>query len=250
MALSKRRLLLTAVQAEAGILMKRKTAALAAALLIAALYLFFNPGTLAPATGSLGIGGIQSVYDKTSVVAVEPLNYSYVAVNMATGDSLKVDMDANPGGLDVLLLNQGNFSSWVSSKGGSFDTYPQSALRVSNYSFAFTSSEPSQAFYILLVSHSASQISDALMHIQVTRTSDYSGTLFPLLFGLIGVVLMAYAFAGRRTGDGASRSAQQPPSLGQAQGVSAGSASPFCRHCGAALEPGNAFCPSCNRSQN
>lgn len=225
--------------------MRKRLAGLGVLLLLLALLTYLYPSTVSPLSASLGQTSVSTVLDKTNVISIQPEGSSSYFTNLSNGDSLAASMTTNPGNVDVLLMNQENFNLWNSSSRGSYSTYPQSALHVSNYSFTFTNSEQKQDFYVVLVSHSSAERTSVLLHVVVTRPSQVSLLLFPIIFGALGVVVLLVARGG-----GARRpSAPSGRMQSQSQKVQ-GSQGDFCRHCGVALSPGAQFCPSCNRSQS
>lgn len=223
--------------------MKKRTAALAATLLLLALFLFSNPAVAEMLVSNLGITSTETTYDRVSVVSIGPLNDSFFSTKLTPGSSLSVSLRANPGDIDVLLMNQGNFTLWGHGNGGSYSTYPQSRLAVSNYSFVFANEEEEGQYYVILISHSPDQATQVLAHMVVTSPSQLGALILPLLLGSIGAVMMGYAVVGRR--QGATKAGSARPS-GKAV---PSSPSAFCPHCGVALEPGVSFCPSCGRSR-
>jgi len=226
--------------------MRRRTAAVGALLLVVAVYLYFNPSLTAPVSNSLGQMSTDNVYSYNSVVRVAPENFSYYPANLTSGDTLVVSLTSNPGNIDVLLMNQGNYSLWSSGNGVSFSTYPESALKVSNYSFSFTNNEKTQTFFIVFVSHSTASTA-VLLNTAATKPSEESILLVPFLVGFVGLVVLTVAFRGGGTkdeGEEDERTQQQTAQVSQAAPQV-----PNCRHCGAVLEPGNQFCPSCHKSQ-
>ncbi|MDG6901413.1 MAG: zinc ribbon domain-containing protein [Nitrososphaerota archaeon] len=228
--------------------MRRKTSLVGALLIVVALFLYVSPSVTAPLSPYLGQSSVDTVFDRNSVTPVAPLNYSFYGVNLTAGDSLTVSLTTNPGNIDVLLMNQGNFSLWSSGGKVSYSTYPESILHVSNYSFSFTNDGKPQEFFVVLVSHSSTEETTVLLHAVGTRPSQVSLLLFPFVFGLIGVVVLGLGLRG-----GGKKVKTQPRTVAQAappaQAGLARVQSEFCRHCGAALHPGSQFCPSCNKSQ-
>jgi hypothetical protein len=217
--------------------------------LVLAAFLYLNPTLTSTLTSNLGAVGTETAYDRTRVVSIAPQNYSYVDAKLAPGDSLAVSLTSNPGNIDVLIMNQGNFSLWSQGGRGSYSTYPQSLLHVSNYSFVFKNEEASQTFFVVLVSHSSSQETETLVHAVVTRPSQLAPLLFPLLFCLVGAAVLGLAARGGRKASGKPDSKHPAVRSPSAEPTHASTAVPRCRHCGATLVPGSAFCPSCGRSQ-
>jgi len=228
--------------------LRRTISAVGALLIIAAVFLYLNPSLNIPLSANLGQVGTETVFDRNVVVPIAPQGYSNYSVNLLTGDTLSVSLTTNPGNIDVLLMNQGNFSLWSSSTRGAYSTYPESHLQVSNYSFTFTSSEKPQDFYLVLVSHSTAP-TEVLLQATGTRPSQEALLLFPLIFGLVGIVVLAVGLRGGGK-KGAEQTQAAPTS--QSRPTPATQTQPqslFCRHCGAALKAGSQFCPACNKSQ-
>lgn len=228
--------------------MRKKTAILGALLIAAAAYLYVTPSLTSPLAASLGQTGTDTVFDKNSVIPVSPQNSSFYEANLTKGESLVVTLMTNPGNIDVLLMNQGNFSLWSSGSAVSYSTYPESALHVSNYSFTFTNDERSQDFFVVFVSHSAAEPTEVLLHAKGTRPSQASLLVFPVVIGLVGFAVLGFAArgGGRR---GARRVGGEGGSSRPAEAAQAHVQVNACRHCGAALTPGSQFCPVCSKSQ-
>ena len=229
--------------------MKRKTTALASIILIAGLYLFYSPGATSAMDSSLGIAVTQVVYDRTSVVVVAPQNYSFVSAKLQQGDSLNVVLTANPGNVDVLLMNQGNFSEWASSRGGSYGSYSQSALHVSNYTFSFIDTESTQLFYVVFLSHASNDVTTVLVHTVIERASYYFALLLSLTLCAVGAILLGYGLLSGRSKQGQAHVGIPAVSPPEPRATFAETGPSLCRHCGAALMPGDSFCSSCGKSQ-
>lgn len=201
-----------------------------------------------PLSSSLGQMGTETVFSTDKVIPIAPQSYGNYNASLMTGDTLAVTLTSNPGGIDVLLMNQGNFSLWSSSSKGSYFTYPESHLQVSNYSFTFTSSEKTQEFYVVLVSHSTTP-TEVLLQATSTRPSEESLLLFPLVSGFVGIVLLWAGVRGGGKSEGAQKKGAAATQAPPTQASPSKAEGEFCRHCGAALRPGSQFCPACNRSQ-
>ena len=219
-----------------------------AALLVVAIFLYFNTSLTIPFATLLGSSGTDMTFDRNNVIIIPPQSSSNYSASLANGDTLSVSLSTHPGNIDVLLMNQGNFSLWSSAARSSYSTYPESVLNVSNYTFTFTNQEKNQTFYLVAVSHSANDTTDVLLHAVGTRPSQAALLLLPILFGLVGILVLG---VGLRGGGGTGK---KTPSRTESAAPAVQAAKPvpqigICRHCGAALEPGSDFCPSCNRSQ-
>ena len=225
--------------------MKRRVAAFGALLLVLALYLATNPLESQALAGSVGLNGSTVVVDQTRVMTVDALNSSYFGEAIPSGGSLTVSLVADPGGIDVLVLNQGNFSLWAQGGGGSYSTYAQSRLDVSNYSFAFAPARGG-TYFVVLVSHQRSASTQALVRYSVTAPSYALAFLVPSSLGAVGILALALSLWSR---GGKALPAQAQPRAPAADGPPAEPAAPSCAHCGSPLQPGSAFCPGCGRSQ-
>jgi hypothetical protein len=229
--------------------MKRRLAALAAILLIIALYLAANPTTSDMLTSSMGVTNYQTNYDRTDVLSVRPLNYSFFETSLTPGGTLGVSLSANPGNVDVLVMNQGNFSLWARGGEIGYSTYPQSRLGMANYSFVF-GSQSTGNFYVILVSHSTDQTTQVIVHRVVTSPSQFESLFLPLVLGLVGVILLGFARRRTRKKGNATKQPAGPGPSPAADEPAAPAADKFCKHCGAAFESGAAFCPSCGKAQD
>ena len=224
--------------------MRRKTLAVGAFLLILAAYTYLNPALTSPISSSLGSVSTDTVFSQNNVVPVAPQNFSYYKANLTKGYSLVVSLATNPGNVDVLLMNQGNFSLWSSNNGVSAATYPVSKLHVANYSFTFTNNERSQVFFVVLVSHSVNETTEVLLSTTATRPSQTALLLFPLLLGFLGVVIFGYGLGGggkkEKQAEKGKTTPKPTPKVDQ---------TPRCKICGSTLKPGSQFCPNCGKSQ-
>ena len=216
--------------------------------MIVGLFLYFNASLTIPMVALLGSSGTATVFDRNIVVPIAPQNYSFYDANLTTGDTLAVTLTTHPGNIDVLLMNQGNFSLYSSGAKVSYPTYSESSLNVSSYSFSFTNNERSQTFYVVLVSHASSEPTEVLLHATGSRPSQSALLLFPVVFGLAGVVVIGVALRGGGA-KGGKKANPKAPAAQAAQSSLPKARSDICRHCGAALKAGSDFCPSCNKSQ-
>jgi len=228
--------------------LRKKTSAVGAVLILAALFLYFSTSVTLPMVALLGPSGTDTVFDKNIVIPIAPQNYSFYDANLTNGDTLAVSLTTHPGNIDVLLMNQGNFSLWSSGAKVSYPTYSESSLNVSSYSFSFTNAEKTQTFYVVLVSHTPSESTEVLLQAIATRPSQSALLLFPALFGLAGVVVLGVGLRGGGA-KGVEKAKPQGPAARPAEAAQPKPRSEFCRHCGAALKAGSDFCPSCNKSQ-
>ena len=229
--------------------MRKKTAAIGAILIILAAYLYVSPSITSPISASLGQVSTDTVFQHNSVIPIAPQNYSYYEANLTQGDSLVVTLTTNPSNVDVLIMNQGNFSLWASGKAVAYSTYPESVLHVSNYSFTFTNSEKSQNFYVVLVSHSASEPTEVLLQATGTRPSQFAILLFPVLVGFVGLIVLYVGLRGGGPKDAKQDRKGKAKPTSTAASVQARPLAATCVHCGAELKPGSQFCPVCNKSQ-
>lgn len=229
--------------------MKRRLAAVGAVLLILALYLAVSPITSDMLASTMGVTNYQTNYDRTDVLSVRPLNYSYFETTLTPGGTLGLSLSANPGDIDVLVMNQGNFSLWTRGGGTAYSTYPQSRLGVSNYSLTFESQSTGN-YYIILVSHSTDQVTQVIVHRTVTSPSQFENFFLPIILGLVGVVLLGFASRRKKKKADAVEPPASPAPTAAAEEAAPQTADKFCSHCGAAFEAGAAFCPSCGKAQD
>ena len=227
--------------------MRRKTSTLGAVLLLIGIFLYFNAPLMVPLTTYLGSSGTDTVFDRNNVVIIPPQGSSSFNATLANGDTLSVALTTHPGNIDVLLMNQGNFSLWSASARSSYSTYSESVLDVSDYTFVFTNAEKNQTFYLVLVSHSSNDTTEVLLHAIGTRPSESALLLFPATFGLVGILVLGVGLRGGGSKKEAAAKTAGPAA--QARNSQPTSQAGVCRHCGAALKPGSNFCPSCNKSQ-
>ncbi len=186
----------------------------------------------------------------TYVVRIAPDNYSSVKYSVSQGTELTVKMGSGQQAVDFFLMNPGNFSVWSQGATNSAQVYPQSLLDVRNYTFVLPSADQPRVYYLVFVSRSTTYSADVLLDVFQKDTGAFS-TLLPLPIALFlsGAVLTAYGVRGGRKEEPAEVEAAAPPAgLGGWQEL-LGMGGPRCKFCGAALQEGASFCPSCKRSQ-
>ena len=100
--------------------MRKRLALLGVLLLLAAALIYVYPSIASPISSGLGQNAISVVLDSTNVISIAPQGSNFYAANMSGGDTLAVSLTTNPGNVDVLLMNRGNFSLWSEGSKGSY----------------------------------------------------------------------------------------------------------------------------------
>lgn len=216
-------------------------------VLLLGVYLVFDLGPLLTASGFVGVSNQQTVYDANLVVPVRPSGYNNVSVELTPQDTLNASMHSNPGGIDFLLMNQGNFSNYAENNGSLYHVYTQSHLNISYYSFVLNDVGYNGKLYLVFVSHSqvSSGNTDVLLHVTVIRTFVPSRLQYvPMGIAVVGVALIAYgAIAGQK-----KKIVREIPTP-QSQDTSKEDSKVPCRFCGSPIDRSALFCPSCKKSQ-
>jgi hypothetical protein len=209
-------------------------------LLILGAYLVFSAPTYNSFSLAVGLSNNQVVLDRTSVFPLRGSNYSSIQIALTPDENLSATIQSNPSGIDFLLTNAGNYSLLSERNNSAYQVYSQSRLGIGNYSFSFATSNPGN-YYLVFVSHATS--TDVLVHISVTRTTVSSTSAYvPILIVLAGVVLIAFGSILRRP--------VVVENISQGIRTQAFPAtSSKCQFCGARIDPGSVFCPSCKKSQ-
>lgn len=218
--------------------------------MILGLYLAFSPPTFAALSYQVGLANQQTTLDKNYVLPLNESNYANLPVVLSPQDNLSVSMQANPGGIDFLFMNSGNYSLWSARNVSSYQVYSQSKLNVTNYSFSFSGYGSNQDYYLVFVSPGGrSGNTDVLLHMVVQSTSSVQEAGYvPFLIMIIGVALIGMGLFTRKKSEKVERGRQvidtlpEPTTIGQ-------SSTPKCQFCGASMNKGTLFCPACKRSQ-
>jgi hypothetical protein len=220
-------------------------------LILALLVSTYFSAYLAQGLNYVGVSNQSPQKEFNQFVHASAGQCSNVPFNLTTTDVMTASVQSNPGGIDVLIMNQGNFTSFEAGNcTGSTGVYPESRFNVTAYTFSFNETEGSGQYHLVfVVPHSASS-ADILVHMSIVRTvTTVEESYLPYFLAVIGIILIGIgmiSFPKRAPPPPRAPPAQQRP---QAPYPAAAPAQVKCRYCGAALSPGQAFCPSCNRSQ-
>ena len=227
--------------------MKLKLLVTGILVVVVGMLFFLFPGVAGELGSGLGLtpAPTQSLY----LVKVAPGNYSYVSYALSANEELSATISASPQAVDFFLLNAGNFSSWAMSGNEPSQIYPQSAFNVTKYAFTFTGSGRNQTYYLLFTSRTSAS-TDVLVRSSLQDSSPGSimATVPAVLVGLGAVLALVGAKVGGTGRDeaGAAREGapRSLPAAEQRTGLGA-----KCRFCGAGLEEGSGFCPSCGKAR-
>jgi len=151
-------------------------------------------------------------------------------------------MQSNPQGVDFLLMDQGNFSEFVSGNQPAVQVYNESRLDVGNYSFSFSHVTTSQNYYLVFKSLSGrNSTTDVMLNMKIlTQSSLFDVSFIPISAAVIGVVLVGFGIVvGKPNRKRSKQEDISVPVRSEAR----------CAFCGATIPRGNVFCPSCKRSQ-
>src|SRR5208283_2312298 len=156
----------------------------------------------------VGVSNQQTVYDNGNTptfVRLGPASYSAINFTMNTNDVMTAAIQANPKGIDVLVMTQGNFSKFRSLN-GSIGSIPVPVyfdeLNVSSYSASFTAPATGN-FSLVLITLQTSVYTDVVVHLSIVRiiTTEEQNYL-PYVVVILGVVLLAFGVLSRPKGAG------------------------------------------------
>ena len=216
------------------------------------VFLLYNPQSLSSFGSYAGLSTSQVTFDKSSFVRVGESNYSYIPVTVTPHDTLSVQIQSDPPGVDFLLMDSGNFSVLESGNSNSYSVYSQSRLNVQYYSFSMTQPFSNERYYLVFFDPATNTTSSALVLLTiVTKGSLHVSESTPAIIVAVGLVILGI---GKITSRKAPRIVhKEPPPLAKTvsstPASSTGLSPGVCRYCGAALKPDSPFCPSCQKSQ-
>lgn len=227
--------------------MRRLFAVLGVIFLILGATLAIDSAIVQTASVVIGFSTQETVLDTGSrLYLVKPSGYTNVTLSLTSDDTLTAMVQANPSGIDLLLMNPGNFSNYASNSGSFYSIYPQSKFGLSNYSFTFNETGYSGNLVFVFVSHlpSSGGNTDVRFRANVVTTNTPSVLNYvPIGAAIFGLFLLALGlltgFTGRKSGAQENQSAQSSRNLVGSK----------CRFCGADLNPNSVFCPACKKSQ-
>jgi hypothetical protein len=220
--------------------------ALGVLLVAIGAFVFASPGILSPSS---------TVYDHTLLVRVAPGNYSYVQTALGPQQTLRVALSSSPEGVDFFLMNSSSLSAWTSGKNEPSNVYPQSELDARNYSFVVTATGTSKDYSLVFISRSSNMSTSVLLHLVITQeTSITERVIVPLVIVAFGVALALFGATRGKKAVKEPAQAEEPQGGGLlglfgATSVESRPVVGTCRRCGAGLEEGALFCPSCGTSQ-
>jgi len=210
-------------------------------VVIGGLILFF-PNVLTPPT---------QVYDHTYLLRVAPGNYSSVQVTVEPQQTLLGTIASGPDTVDFFLMNHGNFTAWTTRGSPPSQVYPQSKFGILNYTFTVAGSGSSVDYVIVLSSRSSNGTTNALVNLVLDNGAGNLESLYaPLGFIIAGVAIAALGATRKGEPEPEPPKAEEKPTglLGLLSGIGSTAPTPTCRYCGAEIQEGAAFCPSCHKS--
>ncbi len=155
----------------------------------------------------VGVSNQQTVFDNGNTPYPSEqwgrLNNYGINFTMKSNDVMAATIQANPKGIDVLVMNQGNFSKFESLNGGtgSVYIYPESEFNVSSTSVSFTAPVPGN--YSLVFRTPQAIGADVEVHLTITRTvTTEDQNYLPYVIVLIGIILLAIGVLSRPKGAG------------------------------------------------
>ncbi len=232
--------------------MRYKIAIPGLVLLILGVVLFVSPGLVGELGSGLGFGP-TTTGSTTYFVHVSPGNYSYVDYALNPNEQLAARVTTGQQAIDFFLMNEGNFTAWAGGGTQPNQVYPQSSLNVKNYTFLLPGSDHSQDYFMVFVSRTNASTTDVILRLTLEDTSAVSTFAFAPI-ALVGAgAILAVLGVGTGRGQGSASEAagidEGPPAALSGWGSLLGMAGPKCKYCGAALDEGSSFCPSCKKSQ-
>ena len=208
-------------------------------LLVVGAYFAYSPSTLKQVSNDLGFSTTQNNVDRTVLVSVSPDNYSSFPVTLSSQETMRATLTSNPRGTDVLIMDQGNYTDFVTRNGSFVGIDPASLVNVSTYTLVFKPTSADGNYYLVFRNPQTSGTTDVLVHLVVsspTLSSSYSSAI-PIIAALVGLLFVAIGVLSRR---------KTSPNV-KAKSISKGE--PVCRYCSTTMKQGEMFCPSCKKSQ-
>jgi len=191
--------------------------------------------------------------DHSKLVRVAPGNYSYFQATLSPQQTLTVSISSSPQAVDFFVMNSSEFATWNSRGNPPADVYPQySKLNATNYSFTTSTASKAENLTLVFLSRSLSAPNNVLVHLVIdTQTTFLQANEVPILILVCGIALILFGATRKdKVVVEPAEEAPSQPSGGGLAGLLGGSfGGRTCRYCGASVEEGAAFCPSCKRSQ-
>lgn len=205
------------------------------------------PGTLLPP---------NQVSDRTKLVRIAAGNYSSVQVSVGPQETVAVTLSSSPEAVDFFLMNSSDFSTWTARGNPPTNVYPQSSeFNATKYSFSIASTGATKNYTLVFLSRSLNTPNNVLVHLVVDNEADFLQTnVVWIILIACGLGLAVFGATRRK------KVVEEPPEEESSQGggllgLFGGSGDAdrrvagTCRRCGAKLEEGSSFCPSCGMSQ-
>ena len=199
----------------------------------------------------MGVSNQKTVFDSGStLVSLKDSNFT-MPFQMITNDVVSATVQSNPRGIDVFMMYLGN-----SSAGLSKDVIIAHAFNINETSLTFTAT--SNGNYSLVITRGSileGVTPDVIVDLTVTRTFiTTEQNYLPYAVAIVGVVLLAIGVFSRNGTTAAIDQKKQPTPATQSKTITPVSPAPRvtqtkCKYCGAAMKPGQVFCPSCTKSQ-
>jgi len=197
------------------------------------------------------------VSDRTDLVRIAPGNYSALHQAVGPTQSLSVTLTSSPQPVDFFLMNSSNFASWTAKGNPPTDIYPQySKLGATSFSFQVPGAGSPANYTLVFLSTSLSAPNTVEAQLVVdNQVGFFQANLVPIIVLICGIALVA--LGATRKGkveekppeEEVKEASQGSGLMGLFGGGSSQQPGRTCRYCGASVEEGAAFCPSCHRSQ-
>jgi hypothetical protein len=220
-------------------------------ILILGLVLYSSPLALSTLSNDSGVSGTVVTTTKILYLSVNPGNYTSQKISLNHNNNLIVSYESDPSGVDFLLMNQGNYTLFVSGVQSNVQVYNESELTRGNFSFSFnTNSANNQNYYLVFKALPGRNVTTGIkFNFEITdQVSDFNVLYIPYSILALGLMLiLAGAFAGTR-----KKSVLPPAPTAQKGGTPGGTFSSNevkCKFCGASMPSTQLFCPSCGKSQ-
>lgn len=183
--------------------MRRRVLTIGVILLVITVYLLLSPDlveTLARTFGAIRTTERDKMIVAPTLLRVEPSNYSYVSQMLSTERFTELSFTGTIGvggdqGIDFYIMNQGNFTRWVTGQSALISV---SALSAKNYTFTLRLTRADTYYFVFdnTYSNDRKNIVFSLLLEEQAQEVDPSANYFVLLLLIVACILVAYGATG------------------------------------------------------
>jgi hypothetical protein len=231
--------------------MKRVIFVVGVIALILGLVLYLSPIALSTLANGTGVSGSVVSTNKVLFLNVGPNNYTFEQVTLSSNNNLDVYYQSEPAGIEFLLMNQGNYSNFVTGAQSNVQIYSESKLNQANDSFLFTpGSTSAQNYYLVFKSLPGRDVTTNLeLNLKIgAQVSAFDTIFIPYAILMIALILLVIGIFGGRQ--------RRVETVSPVSQKGANATSPVlpvndakCRFCNAPMPSTMLFCPVCGKSQ-